>query len=138
MDVVAQLAEVQPVDVVVATDCCYVDHKADIRGPSPSTEAFMEACAGLCGSNRGKARWAGAGGSMGEEGGGWACVSAAGHVGCVTWHGARQRWCQAEVVPGRGGARQRWCQAEVVPGRGSGSAACRCLQQDGKSDAQCM
>ena len=55
MDVVAQLAAVQPVDVVVATDCCYVDHKADIRGPSPSTEAFMEACAGLCGREGGAA-----------------------------------------------------------------------------------
>ena len=41
---VARLAEVG-VDLVVAADCCYIDQD----GQSPSTPAFVETCAGLCG-----------------------------------------------------------------------------------------
>jgi hypothetical protein len=41
---VARLAEAG-VDLVVAADCCYIDQD----GQSPSTPAFVETCAGLCG-----------------------------------------------------------------------------------------
>lgn len=33
------------VDLVLAADCCYIDQD----GESPSTPAFVETCAGLCG-----------------------------------------------------------------------------------------
>lgn len=34
-----------PPDIVLAADCCYIDNE----GVSPSTPAFVETCAGLCG-----------------------------------------------------------------------------------------
>lgn len=43
--IVAPLAERGVVDLVVAADCCYIDQD----GKSPSTPAFVETCAGLCG-----------------------------------------------------------------------------------------
>ena len=36
-----------PPDLVLAADCCYIDND----GVSPSTPAFVETCAGLCGPN---------------------------------------------------------------------------------------
>lgn len=33
------------IDLVLAADCCYIDQD----GESPSTPAFVETCAGLCG-----------------------------------------------------------------------------------------
>lgn len=44
MQSVARMAD-QGVDLVVAADCCYIDQD----GKSPSTPAFVETCAGLCG-----------------------------------------------------------------------------------------
>ncbi len=43
---VAVMADPPP-DLVLAADCCYIDND----GVSPSTPAFVETCAGLCGPN---------------------------------------------------------------------------------------
>ncbi|KAL6776726.1 hypothetical protein ACKKBF_B30695 [Auxenochlorella protothecoides x Auxenochlorella symbiontica] len=45
MDGVRLLAAPPGVDLVLAADCCYIDQD----GESPSTPAFVETCAGLCG-----------------------------------------------------------------------------------------
>ncbi len=46
MQKVKLLADPAP-DLVLAADCCYIDND----GVSPSTPAFVETCAGLCGNN---------------------------------------------------------------------------------------
>lgn len=43
MNTVTDLAS-RPIDLVVATDCTYIDPD----GNTPDVQAFMEACAGLC------------------------------------------------------------------------------------------